>query len=504
MPSPSAKRFLLFFCLLSLTILISSTSSAAFSFYPSFPSGSFTSSSIPGTPTLALDGFTNQIPDAADPQHQCLLNTPGNPVTGSYSVWFGFSVGAGEVLIDTLNSNYDTIMTLYAYDPQVGNLEPIACNDFFVPVPEPEALISATVPTGRYVVQISRVDEGAQAGLSLEVAIRYTATAQPPANDARANASSATIVNANGPALKTLRLHAVTIDADDATVTTETGCLMHNTVWHAYTPAFNGYYNFSTSGSKLYHNDDHVYTDTMLTVITDSLSFAPIPCADGANYAMAYNVQLNAGTTYHIGVGTFNDVNLLPQSQYKLKVTVNEILPNSASGAILVNGGFEDGDTRGWKTKQFGVNDAVMLTDLLIGDYAIQIKAQNNGVTKRLSNSRVFPTAGGFIPAAEAAVVANYNYITVGNVKGTVSLTIQYSNRPSVVVNKPLVSNSVEMVSGSLDATILDKTVTRMTLEVKVTSGNGVMLFDNAMVRYFGGQALAAEGVLPLALPSAP
>lgn len=503
MPSRNAKRFLLFFSLLSLTLLISSTSSADFYFYPSFPAGSFTSSGLPGTPTIGLNGFTNQVPDAADPQHQCLLNTPGNAVTGSYSVWFGFSVGAGEVVIDTLNSNYDTIMTLYAYDPQVGNLEPIACNDFFDPLPDPEAFISTTVPTGRYVVQISRVDESAQAGLSLEVAIRYTATAQPPANDARANASSATIVNANGPAVKTQRLHAVTIDADERDIATEMSCPMTNVVWYEYTPVFDGYYNFSTSGSNLYYNDNDVYTDTMLTVITDSISFAPVPCADGANYAMAYNAQLNAGVTYHIGVGTFRDVNLLPQSQYKLKVTVNEILPNNDVGAILPNGGFEVGDTRDWKTKQFGVNDGVRLTDLLSGDYAIQIKAQNNGVTKRLSNSRVFPTAGGFIPAAEAAVVANYQYITMGNVKGTVSLTIQYSNRPSVVLSKPLVSNSIEAVPGSLYTTILDKTVTRITFEVKVTSGNGVMLFDNAMVRYFGGQALAAEGGL-VPLPPAP
>ena len=92
-----AKRLLLSLSLLCVSMLLSSTASAAFG-YTQFPSGSFTATYLPTEGYLwnDLEATVPETPSLADPAHTCLgdlaVNTPG-----TYTVWFGFSVPAGSI-----------------------------------------------------------------------------------------------------------------------------------------------------------------------------------------------------------------------------------------------------------------------------------------------------------------------------------------------------------------------------------------------------------------------
>ncbi|MBK8138686.1 MAG: hypothetical protein IPK52_23220 [Chloroflexi bacterium] len=491
-----AKRLLLSLSLICVSMLLSSTASAAFG-YTQFPSGSFTATYLPTEGYLwnDLEATVPETPSLADPAHTCLgdlaVNTPG-----TYTVWFGFSVPAGSITLNTDGSNYNTIMTLYAYTPQVENLSMIACHDDKMSVLIEASEITAAVSAGRYIVQISSADTGTQANLDLLLYGYFTADTPAPANDERTGAGFAPILAANNKPLKTLNAEAATHDSYAAVISAMNGCTMNNAVWYTYTPLFDGYYNFSTADSVLYTGNNELYTDTVLTVFRPGTGTFPVPCADGPNFASVYSQPLLGGNTYQIAVGMFNARNLLPSSYYSLRVSTTEIA-GSVDNPMVVNGGFEIGDVTGWQAKNHAGLDGVSILTPISGTYSMVISAQA-GVSKSLSTGVTLPGTGGFVPQKGGRMVASFIYQTTGTVSGSVALIVQYSDRAPVTVKHKLVSNSVGIVSTDIAAAITAKTVTKVTIKVKVKGGSGTLIFDDAALAYFGPAARTVSGVLPL------
>lgn len=491
-----AKRLLLGLSLVCVSILLSSTASAAFG-YTQFPSGSFLATYMPTEDYVwnDLENDTPETPSLSDPAHTCLgdlaVNTPG-----TYTVWFGFSIPAGSITLYTDGSNYNTIMSLYAYTPQIENLSLIGCHDDRLGMLNEVSEITADVPAGRYIVQISSADTGTQASLDLWFSAYFTAAAPAPANDERTGAVFAPILAANNKPVKTLNAEAATHDSDAAVLSAMNGCTMNNAVWYSYTPLFDGLYNFSTADSVLYTGNNEVYTDTVLTVFRPGTGTFPVPCADGANFASVHSVPLLGGTTYQIGVGIFNSLNLLPSSYYSLRVSTTEVA-GGVDHPMVVNGGFEIGDATGWQAKNHAGLDGVSILTPISGTYSMVISAQA-GVSKSLSSSVTLPGTGGFVPQKGGRMVASFIYQTTGTVSGSVAVIVQYSDRAPVTVKHKLVSNSVGIVRTDIAAAITAKTVTKVTLKVKVKGGSGTLIFDDAALAYFGPAARDATGVLPL------
>lgn len=493
------NRLSLLFVLLGLLAVLSSVASAGFlSIYAEFPQGAATFSRLPllSYVTQDVETLTIQTPPTSDPDHQCVGNGSGQ-TEGTYTVWIPVSIPAGSIYLSTLGSNYDTIMTLYRYNPNVGNLTVIACNDDFDPISAVNAAyIAEIVPTGQYIFQISSVGTGAQTDLDLVINTEIN-PGTPPDYDYPSGGITITTVNAK--AVKAPSAHLLSVfDGFDNDASIAFPCQMYNTAWYSFTPAFDGAYNFNTSNSRVYAGNNALYTDTVIQIVQEDLSSAPASCADGANFAQAYQVPLVGGVTYKIRVGTFNDINLLPPSSYALKVTTGEV-GYFAGISMFPNFDFEIGDSSGWTSKNLNsVGDGVSILAPVAGTYSMEISAQN-GVTKSLTKTVAFPKIGGFIPQKDDVFLARYSYRTVGTVAGVVQLKIQYSNRPPTVVKQPLVSNSVNSVLGaSLAAVVQSKSVTKVTLTVQVKSGTGQLTFDGDALQYFGSASRAVSSVLPL------
>lgn len=488
--------------LLCLLVALSSVASAGFPVVNyEFPQSTSMFSNLPVTnyPIQDIETVTNQVPPSVEPDHQCVGN--GSAQTeGTYTVWIPISIPGGSVYLSTLGSNYDTIMTMYRYTPNIENLTVIACNDDFAPGSINAAYIAENVPTGQYIFQISSVAAGAQADLDLVINLEVNAGA-PPAYDYPSGGINISTVNAK--AAKALDAHLLSVtDGFDGDANALAPCQMYNTAWYSFTPAFDGAYNFNTSNSRLSYGNNNAYTDTVVQVVREDLSFAPVECADGAYFGQAFQVPLVGGVTYKIRVGTFNAINLLPPSYYALKVTTGQV-GYFAGVSMFPNFDFEIGDSSGWKTKNFNFNgDGVSILTTVVGTYSMNIAAQT-GLTKTFSNTVTFPQAGGFIPQKDDIFLARYSYRTSG-VNGTVKLKIEYSNRPPTIVKRNLISASVNEVLGTtLMATVESKSVTKVTLTVQVKSGTGFLIFDGDSISYFGS-ALRSVGDSALTFPPAP
>lgn len=492
-----SRRLSLALVLSCLLIALSSVASAGLlAVYFEFPQGSSTFSNLPVLNYLILDVETQapETPSATDPDHQCLGDV-GGQTEGTYTVWIPISIPAGGVYLNTAGSNYDTIVTMYRYNPNVENLTAIACNDTFLTANT--GYVAANVPTGQYIFQISSVGTGTQADLDLLISVEVNA-GTPPSYDYPSGGIN--IPNANAKAVKAPNAHLLSVfDGYDSDANALASCQMYNTAWYTFTPAFDGQYNFNSSNSRLYFWANTFYTDTVIQVVREDMSFSPVPCADGANFGQISQVPLWGGVTYKIRVGTFNDVNLLPPSYYALKVTTGEV-QYFAGVSMFPNFNFEIGDSSGWKTKNFSIGDGVSILSPVIGTYSMEIAAQT-GRVKTFSNTLTLPQAGGFIPQVDDIFLARYSYRTMGVVNGKVTLKIEYSNRPPTIVKQNLVSNSMNNVLGvALLAPVESKSVTKVTLIVQVKSGTGFLTFDGDSISYFGGGMRSAD---VLALPPA-
>ena len=315
-----SKRLSLVLILLCLWVGLSSITLAGQpTIYIEFPQGSAYFSNLPVLNYLLddVETLTTQFPAEIDPDHQC-LDDNGGQTEGTYTVWIPISIPAGSVYLSTLGSNYNTIMTMYRYTPNVENLTVIACNDDFAPGSVNAAYIAEIVPTGQYIFQISSVTAGAQANLDLVINLEMNAGVIPTYDFPSGGIN---ILNANAKAVKAPNAHLLSIlDGYDSDANALAPCQMYNTAWFTFTPAFDGAYNFNSSNSRLSYWNNDAYTDTVLQVVREDLSFAPEPCADGAHFGQAFGVPLLGGVTCQ-----------MPPAQDWWLATGGEVLTSSPS-----------------------------------------------------------------------------------------------------------------------------------------------------------------------------
>src|SRR5690606_6334007 len=81
---------------------------------------------ISGTSGTTTGSTTNATREVGEPNHSTLSQFPS---PGTASIWFSFTAaGSGNATIDTVGSNFDTIMAVYT-GTSVGALTRITDND---------------------------------------------------------------------------------------------------------------------------------------------------------------------------------------------------------------------------------------------------------------------------------------------------------------------------------------------------------------------------------------
>jgi CSLREA domain-containing protein len=215
-----------------------------------------------------------------DPVFACGVNV-------GKTVWYQFTAtNSANVIFDTLDSGYDTVMAIYEGTPD--NLIPVACNDDAVV--GKGSLIEFTPSVGNlYYIAV-----GGYQGASGQLVFKATQVGTPPDNDELPNATF-------------IEAFPVTFEQDTtgATVTLGdpvSGCssVVGKTVWHRYQAFDNTAFKISTEGSNY---------DTFVAVWAEIDNvLVEVACNNNAGTSLQSQLTVNGSdtpTTYYIMVGGY-------------------------------------------------------------------------------------------------------------------------------------------------------------------------------------------------------
>lgn len=385
-------------------------------------------STIPSSETHADIRTDNLQMDGTDPLHSCY----GNDVSGStadnagtYSMFTRIVHPGGELFVNTTGSNYDTVVSVFTYaDAGVALGAALACNDDQTPGSNTTSFIDINLPAGQYLVMISRYSlTSSGTALSLKLDIAYLPQGVPPSNDNPATPIALTAHKVNSQS----GVHFAT----DSTLEQDLNatCAIYNSVWYSYTAPAYGEYQFTSHGSvfQVQPNLSYGYASTIgvyssnFDPDTSTTSYLLEGCYTSVNYnAVTDPIYMSPGLNLLLRVGTAYNINLLPNSTYKIKPVVTHV-------ALSTNDGFEEG-LMGWKTAKFDAGDG------LVGD----VVTINAGMVKKtLSQTKTtFPAYVKWAKGGILQFAAGYTYTGIPSGKFTV--TIVYSDgKPNTVVNIP-------------------------------------------------------------------
>jgi hypothetical protein len=237
--------------------------------------------SLSGSTASATANSVGATKEAGEPNHA------GD--TGGSSIWFRWTApSGGSVTIDTVGSDFDTVLAVYT-GSSVGALTAVASNDDIVNGVQQQSRVSFTVTSGT-TYQIA-VDgwHGAAGNVKLNLAL--TGPPPAPANDAFAAAqalsgSSASATGSNVNATK------------EAGEPNHAGNAGGHSVWYRWTAPTGGTVTIDTTGSDF---------DTLLAVYTGSAvgALTAVASNDDASSSVgqsAVTFSPTAGTTYQIAV----------------------------------------------------------------------------------------------------------------------------------------------------------------------------------------------------------
>ena len=179
-------------------------------------------------------------------------------------VWYAYTPSCSQnVVIDTIGSDYDTVLSIHSDCPDLSNTNTIACNDDAGGAFGQDSMVSVNVVGGtRYLIRVSGYN-----GASGSYTLRINEFPVTPSN----NSCSTPVVVTAGGTYTTATCAATT----DGPATGTCGPSMTKDVWYRFTPASNGTLSLDTCGSSF---------DTMLAVYPSSAcpSRAELACNDDA------------------------------------------------------------------------------------------------------------------------------------------------------------------------------------------------------------------------------
>jgi hypothetical protein len=248
-------------------------------------------------PVTALPAQFTAVTDAATTEP----NEPTAPVCGGTAVpigntvWYTFTPAVTVPLtIDTIGSNFDTVVAVYTGPLGPFRQPDVACNDDLAPgVTQSRVSFLATAGI-TYQIQI-----GGFGGAFGNLVANFTVTPPPP-ND---NFAAAIAVSPSAT-LTAVTLTATTEPGEPVVLDPSCGPnvgTIGRTVWYAVTPAANTTLTIDTLGSSF---------DTVVAVYTGNTvgSLTRIACNDDAPGVVQSQVTFaaTAGTVYRVQVGGFN------------------------------------------------------------------------------------------------------------------------------------------------------------------------------------------------------
>ncbi len=214
-------------------------------------------------------------------------------------IWYAYTPSCSQnVVIDTIGSDYDTVLSIHSDCPDLNNTNTIACNDDAGGAFGQDSMASVNVIAGtRYLIRVSGYN-----GASGSYTLRINEFPVTPSNN---SCSTPVTVASNGT--YTATTCAATTDGP---ATGACGPNMSKDVWYRFTPATGGTLSLDTCGSSF---------DTMLAVYPGATcpggALGEIACNDDAgpngpcaNTLRSFlNVGVTAGIPYMIRVGGYGN-----------------------------------------------------------------------------------------------------------------------------------------------------------------------------------------------------
>ncbi len=275
--------------------------------------GATTIASLPYNATQNTAAATTQVNDPN------LCNGAGQ---GSHSVWYVYtSTTAGTLYLDTLGSNYDTVLGVFT--GMWGSLMTVGCDDDSGPN-RTSILNVPVVSDTTYYIEVAGYYAGSSGNLELLASL-----VTPPAND---DFDNAFVISAT-PYTYTQDTALATTAADDPSLSCGATGRQSHSVW----------YRFTASGSgRLYLDTNDSNYDTVLAVWTGSRgSLTQSACDDdsGSGLASYVDMAVTAGTTYHIEIVSYDDGTGGALTLHAIFATTKPIyLHHLASPVTIVNG----------------------------------------------------------------------------------------------------------------------------------------------------------------------
>jgi putative cell wall-binding protein len=219
----------------------------------------------------------------------------GEPGHGAASVWWRFTAPtAGQVGLSTAGSDFDTILSVYT-GPAVDDLDEVASNDDCDEPFGPSCVDFAVDDATTYHVAVAGY--GDEDTGSITLGFTWTPAGppgDPPAND---DFDDAIDFSLTGPSpLTGSNVQATTEDDEPA---------YHGgaSVWWRFTAPSDGELTLSTEGSS-FDTKLAVYTGSALADLT--LVDTNDDAAGGDGWSLL-EIDVEAGTTYHVAVGGYGD-----------------------------------------------------------------------------------------------------------------------------------------------------------------------------------------------------
>ncbi len=213
-------------------------------------------------------------------------------------VWYAYTPSCSQnVVIDTIGSNYDTLLSVHSSCPDLSDTGTVGCNDDAGGSFGQVSMVSLNVTAGtRYLIRVSGYN-----GASGSYTLRINEFLSAPSN----NSCATPVVVANGGTYTAATCAATT----DGPATGSCGPDMTKDVWYRFTPASSGTLTLDTCGSSF---------DTMLAIYPGATCpggvLGELVCTDDANGAgpcgntirSFVSMGVTAGIPYMIRAGGWN------------------------------------------------------------------------------------------------------------------------------------------------------------------------------------------------------
>ena len=430
-------------------------------------------------------------------------NYPNSNPPGA-SVWYRWTASfTGTVTIDTVGSDFDTVLAVYTGDA-VNALSFVAFNNDLPGTPGGPSTVTFTATAGTtYQIAVDGLwDPSTPATGSITLHLQ-----QPPAND---NFSAATVLSG----------HSATRNGDTNVLgTKEAGEPDHTgnpggaSVWYRWTPDFTGQVTIDTAGSAF---------DTMLAVYTGGIVNALTLVASNDDSATPPTSEVTftatAGTTYQIAVDGYLSLGVpvatgrltlhlrsVPDSPASVTATpgdttatVNWSAPANDGGSVIT--GYDVTPYIGGvaqPVKTVGAVTSTTFTGLTNGtSYTFKVAATNTfGTGPRSADSNAITPANP--PGAPTGVTAS-----AGDAQASVSWSAPASNGGSAITGY-----DVTPYIGVVAQTVKSVGVVTSTTVTGLTNGTAYtfkVAAKNAIAT--GAQSAASNAVTPIpaTVPGAP